>query len=383
MRLTSTTWKTLSNRPIPLRIAILTGIVLLVLGPSFGRAAAGLERWGARSRSTGSCIERRATPPLAEFSRCAAFSVLSGPATPDSKSKSPKRETREIRGVVLQVGNTSITIQSKTGEGVTLTTFEDYTDRVTTGAEVTAMYYPQDNGPGVLKSLDAPPELLFVPVGEIQNRVHRLVLLPHSDVPDPDGLYDAIRDYLHTNFTWYVAPQYLTAEVSRKSQAAGSMLDATDPKTGNFDLTRYLTKSQGLIPKLAEGTRSDAVLQVDVVQVQAPVSRLVASWDGVEEGVSGSGMRTLAKFSVLSHRGDVSASSVELKLWDAKGKLMWRNRRGLALLQVFQGASNRLRDRPLSEFLMNTPGVQEWLAAAFKSVGPLTYDSSTSKAAKP
>jgi hypothetical protein len=314
---------------------------------------------------------------------CAVLLVSSSWAGEAASSKGSKRETREIKGLVLQVEPTRIILQSRDGQSVTLTTFDDYTERVTTGTQVTAWYYPQDAGPDVLKSLDYPPESLFVPVGEIQNRVHRIVLLPRSDVPDADGLYDAIRDYLHANFGWYVAPQYLAAEVTRKAQRAGSILDATDPKTGRLDLAKYLNKAQGVIPALASGTRSDAVLEIEVVQVKAPVKRLVASWDGVEQPVAGPGMRTVAKFSVLPQRGEVSAATVELKLWDARGKLLWRNRRGLALLQVLAGMGNRLRDRPLPEFLMNTQPVQAWLAAAFKSVGPLTYDSSTSKPEAP
>jgi hypothetical protein len=301
---------------------------------------------------------------------------------PAGAAKDVKRETREIKGVVLQVEPARIALQSKNGENITLTTFEDYSDRVSIGAEVTARYYPQDNGPGVLKSLDYPAESLFVPVGEIQRRVHRLILLPQSEVSDADGFYDVVREYLHTNFGWYIAPQYLAAEVSRKAQAASSMMDATDPKTGSFDVNKYLNTSPGVIPTVAAQTRSDAVLQVDIVQVQAPVSRMIASWDGVDEPVSGRGMRTLAKFSMFSHHGEVAAATVELKLWDAKGKLLWRNRRGLALLQVLQG-TNRLRDRSLTEYLNDMQAVQAWLGETFKSVGPAMYESSAPKGSKP
>lgn len=299
-----------------------------------------------------------------------------------SPTKTVKRETREIKGVVLEVQPTRITLQSK-GESVTLTAFDDYTDRLATGAEVTAWYYPQDSGPGVLKALDYPPESLFVPVGEIQNRVHRLALVPQSQIPDADGLYDVIRDYLQTNFGWYVAPKYLVAEVTRKAQRAGSILDATDAKTGSLDLSKYLNKSQSMMPSLAAQTRSDAVLEVEVVQVEAQVRRLVAAWDGVEQPVAGTATRTLAKFSVMPHRGKVSAATVELKLFDAKGKLLWRNRRGLAVLQVLAGVGNHLRDRPLPEFLNDTPAVQTWLSETFKSVGPVAYGSSGSKPSNP
>jgi hypothetical protein len=73
---------------------------------------------------------------------------------------------------------------------------------------------------------------------------------------------------------------------------------------------------------------------------------------------------------------------VELKLFDAKGKLLWRNRRGFAVLQVLAGG-NRLRDRPISEFLGDTQAVQAWLGETFKSVGPVASGSSASKLATP
>ena len=303
-----------------------------------------------------------------------------GATTAAGPSKAVKRETRELRGVVLQVEPTRLTLQSKTGENVVLTTLDDYTQRVSVGSEVTALYYPQDTGPGLLKSLDYPGETLFVPVGEIQRRVHRLVLMQQSELADADVLYDAIRDYLHGNFGWYVAPKYLAAEVTKKAERAGSILDATDTKTGNIDFSKYLGKSQGIIPTLASQTRSDGVLQVDVIEVQAPVRRLIATWDGIDQPVAGNGMRTMARISVLPHRGEVSASTVELKLWNAKGELLWRNRRGLAVLQVLAGG-NHLRDRSLPEFFNDTQAVQSWLDETFKSIGPEV--ESTSKPGHP
>lgn len=285
-----------------------------------------------------------------------------------AETKGGKHEARQVKGLVVAVEPSRITLQSSGGETVTLTTFEDYTDRVGVGAQVTAWYYPQDNGDKVLKTLDYPPESLLVPVGEIERRVHRVILLPSSEIPDADGLYDSMREYLRGSLGWYVAPQYLAEEIRKQSGRSGSMLDAMDPATGRFDMASYLKKSESVISKVASESRSDAVLDVRVIEVQAAVSRMMASWDGVEQPVAGSGMRTLAKLSAFSHKGEVPAATVELKLWDAKGKLLWRNRRGLALLEVMAG--KELRQRPLSEFLADPRAVQEWLAAAFKSLGP-------------
>ena len=313
---------------------------------------------------------------LPAFSPCRAALVAFEPSqttgalgTANSKG-SGKHETREVTGVVVGVEANRISLETADGRTVTLTTFEDYSDRVTIGAKVRATYYPQDSGDSVLKSLDYPATSSFVPVGDIQSHVHRVALMPSSQVPDADGLFESMREYLHTNFGWYVAPQYLADEVRKSAAHGSSTLDAMDPASGKFDLSKYLGESQGIIPQLASGTRSDAVLEVNVSQVQAPVNRMVASWDGVEEPVSGTTARTLAKFTLFSHKGEVTAATVELKLWDATGKLLWRNRRGLAVLEVLEGKSNHLRQRPLPEFLTNTQAVQAWMAATFKSIGP-------------
>src|SRR5207249_55231 len=97
-----------------------------------------------------------------------------------------------------------------------------------------------------------------------------------------------------------------------------STLDAIDPATGEFDMARYLqapTQTRAgarsapaspgpgpapgsLIPTVAAETHVDAVLEADVVEVQAPLHRLVASWDGVEEPIAGKGSETIAKLVV-------------------------------------------------------------------------------------
>lgn len=293
------------------------------------------------------------------------------PLTGAQSQASSKHEAREVNGLVLGVEANRITLQPADGQMITLVTFEDYRQRVAIGSKVRAWYYPQDNGDGVLKSLDHTGASSFVPVNEIGSRVHRIVVLPNSEVPDAGGLFDSMREYLHTAFGWYVAPPYLVDEVRKRGMHVNSTLNAMDA-SGHFDLTRYLGEAKGPIPEMASQTRSDAVLEVNVTQVQASVSRMVASWDGVEESVAGPTVRTLAKFSLFSHKGEVPAATVELKLWDANGKPLWRDQRGLAVLEVLAGKSNRLRERPLSEYLMNTQAVQSWLAAAFKSIAPNT-----------
>lgn len=328
----------------------------------------------------------RAARCLAVVAGWIALGVIAGILLPEPHafSLSPasvgreaqKHETRTASGLVTEVEAAQLTLQSKDGNTLVLTTFEDYRDRVAAGSQVTASYYPQDNGNPVLRSLDYPAETLFVPAVEIASRVHRIILLPNSQVADADALYDSVRDYLRTTLGWYVAPSYLGPEVRRRAQQSDSMLSAMDPRTGNFDMTAYLGKSQSVMANVASQTRSDAVLELNVIRVEAPVSRLEASWDDVDEPVAGTAARTLAKLSMFSRRGQVPAATVEFKLWDAKGKLLWRNRRGLALLEVMNGRGTQLEDRPLPVALSDTPRVQRWMDAVFKALKPKAASAS-------
>jgi hypothetical protein len=302
-------------------------------------------------------------------SKLAAASTLARPVAADERG-GQKHETRKATGLVTDVEAEQITVQSKDGGTLVLTTFEDYRDRVTVGSQVTAWYYPQDSGNAVLKSLDYPAEALFVPVGQISTRIHRVILLPSSQIDGADALYESVRGYLHDSFGWYVAPSYLGEAVKKRAQQSDSMLAAMDPRTGNFDMAAYLGRSEGVIAKVASESRSDAVLELNVIQVEAPVARMEASWDGVDEAVAGTAVRTLAKFSMFSHRGEVPAATVEMKLWDAKGNLLWRNRRGLALLEVLNGMGTHLEERPLPVALADTQRMQRWMQAAFGSIGP-------------
>src|SRR5579863_1922798 len=152
-----------------------------------------------------------------------------------------------------------------------------------------------------------------------------------------------------------------SSDAGRESRPV-STLDAIDPRTGQFDITRYLEKpesaevsplaslsrpsprEQGLIPALASEARVDAVLEANVVAVEARLDRLVARWDGVEEPLAGKGSQTVAKLSIIPARGNVPATTVVLKLWDAQGRLLWTDRLGFAVLAARQGMSGKLRE---------------------------------------
>ena len=303
-----------------------------------------------------------------------ALMALAIPLWASKDKRGDQHQPNEASGVLLKIEANELTIQAS-GAPLVLTTTEDYRDEVAVGSEVTASYYPQESGLNVLQSLSYPAETFFVPVNEIARRVHRAIILPNSDVPDADLLWDGMRQYLQMRFGWYVAPPVLAAEITRRSAQAGSTLDAMDPASGNFDLSRYLNKSESTIPKVAAQVRADGVLEADVRQVQAHVSRLVASWDGTEEPLAGRTVRELAKLSMFSRKGEVPAATVTLKLWDAHGKLLWRNRRGLALLEVLEGKSSHLKQRPLPEFLFNTQAVQGWLDSVFKNISPEAHSA--------
>jgi hypothetical protein len=154
-----------------------------------------------------------------------------------------------------------------------------------------------------------------------------------------------------------------------------------NPETGEFDMSRYVVGQESLVTHLASETRVDAVLEANIEEVSAKVRRMVATWDGVSEGVGGKGTRTIAKLAIVPAKGHVPASTVVLKLWDAQGRLLWDNRRGLAVL-VAQQSMTKFRERPLSEYLQDTAGVQKWLETAFASL-PAAAAPEKSIASKP
>lgn len=207
------------------------------------------------------------------------------------------------------------------------------------------------------------------PANQIRSGIKRIIILPNSSIADADGLFDAMTTYLETNLGWYVAPRMLAEEIRNRAEKSVSALDAMDPSTGEFDIARYVQGQQNLVGRLASETRVDAVLEADVMQVQAKVRRLVAAWDGMEEPVASRGLKALAKFTIRPAKGEVSAATVVLKLWDAQGKLLWSNRQGFAVLAVLEGGrGNKLRERPLPEALQDTARVENWLTTVFGSL---------------
>jgi hypothetical protein len=327
---------------------------------------------GARSRPAVG-VHSDPAPAGRKICVAAALAVLlvassGGQAAPSKRDRAQKdaHDALEVVGLATQIAPNQVTVLGKDGREVTLVTHEDFTERVAVGSKVTAWYYLDDSG-NLLKSLEVPPENFFVPASEIRSDINKTILLPSSEVPGTDDFCGAIAQFLQSRWGWYVAPAFLAKEIRRRGVASGSMLDAFNPKTRQFDMARY-TKRQGLIPRLASETRVGSVLEVEVVETQAEVKRLVGYWDGTEEPLAGPGMRAVAKLSFFPNKGTVPAATATLKLWDRNGKLLWSNRRGLALLVTLRGHGRDLRDRPLSEFLNNTTEVEQWLESAFGSL---------------
>jgi hypothetical protein len=275
----------------------------------------------------------------------------------------------KVVGVVTEVGPARLTVATADGQEVTLTTQEDFTKRVAVGSKVTA-WYLVESGSNLLERLEYGEEKGSLPSTQIRSSIKKIILLPSSSVPDADGVFDAIENYLGSRFGWYVAPRVLAEEIRNRTGKSATPLEAMNPETGEFDMTTYLGSQQNLVTKLASETRVDAVLEARVEQVMAKVSRRVASWDGNEEVIGGKGSRTMAKFAIVPQKGEVSASTVVLKLWDAQGKLLWSARRGFAVLGVPESTSGKLRYRALPEYLEDSASVEKWVKTVFGSLLP-------------
>ena len=111
--------------------------------------------------------------------------------------------TRVI-GLVTAVEPAEVAILGGDGSEVTVRTEEDFTQKVAVGSKVTAWYSVRD-GANVLDWMEYPRENFFVPADQIRTQIRKVVILPNSEVPDADGLFDAMADYLDSTFDWYVA----------------------------------------------------------------------------------------------------------------------------------------------------------------------------------
>lgn len=249
-----------------------------------------------------------------------------------------------IEGVLTQVHAAYVVVRTDDGKEFTLQTQEDFRPKVGPGSKVKAWYLPGGDGYFTLEWLEYPWESFFTPWDVIHSEVKTVAILPTSEVPDASGFFAVLAAYLRTNLHWSVP------EVS--PPAASSTLEAVDPATGQFDAARYTGQGPQTVATLMASAQAQAVLEVDIRSVQAPVRDRVAVWDGIQESLGGG-----------PKAGEAPATTVALKLWGTGGKLLWINQRGFAVLETSSGG--HLRDRSLAEVLRNTAGVRDWLNMMF------------------
>jgi hypothetical protein len=152
--------------------------------------------------------------------------------------------------------------------------------------------------------------------------------------------------------------------------------EVVNPSNSQRDPVDPVKDVQELIPLIARETKVNAVLEISVEQVDAEVKRSEAAWDGVEEPISApKGLLASAKSAVTSQKETAPAATVVFKLWDSRGKLMWSNRRGFALLALREG--RELQERSLTEVVQNTDNMERWFEMVFRSILPASSLSPT------
>jgi hypothetical protein len=184
-------------------------------------------------------------------------------------------------------------------------------------------------------------------------------------VENTQGLISAISQYLADNAGWFVAPPEMAVEIAGRSKDSASSLDAIDSNTGEVDMQRYMNPLHALIMTIAQETRSDAVLVILILKVKATVRRGIAEWDDMTEPVAS---RKSRAFSPFGDRGWVYAATADMSLWNQSGNLLWKKRRGFAVLGMQTGVGSKYRERPLTEVYEDSAAVQHWLAETLRAL---------------
>ena len=296
--------------------------------------------------------------------------ALFAPAVSAASHEKEEAGVIRVYGYVTKVERNRITIMSLMGNAklLPLTTEEDFTEKVAKGSKVTAWYFEQ-GGTYTLKWLEYPLENSFTSSRSIRGRVRRAIILPNSSVPNADALYDAATQFLESNLKWRFAPRARLADIRQGKTSAASTAEVASASNGQADPAQTTKDQLELIPLIARETKVNAVLEIVVEKVAADVRHSVAVWDGVEEPIGApKGLLASAKSVVAPQKDAVPAATVIFKLWDSRGKLMWSNRQGFALLALREG--KELRERPLTEVFQNTENVQRWLEMVFRSILP-------------
>jgi hypothetical protein len=316
-----------------------------------------------------STVMRQAGPAKWPALVAGALLLLQGTGTVRLQA-APGSSFRVIYGTAKEVTPNSVTVQAPDLKEVTIATREDFTGKVAAGSKVTAWYYRQGGG-YALRWLSYSLENDFVAPARIVSEVKSVALLPDSKMEGANTLDDMIAGFLKENLGWRVAPKMWADYIRKQLQAPRSTLEAFDARTGKFDLKGYSRGEDPLIPTLARRARVNAVLEIKIEQVKAPVSHQVAVWDGMEDPLSGKAMRTVSKIDLIPLKQEkVPATTVVLKLWSPEQRLLWSNRRGLAALERYQGLREKLVSWPLENSLYDSQNTDRWLKMVFQSFLP-------------
>ena len=88
------------------------------------------------------------------------------------------------------------------------------------------------------------------------------------------------------------------------------------------------------------------------------------------EPVASRKTRTLSPFSVLGGNGWVHAATADMNLWSHDGKLLWKKRRGFAVLALQTGIGASYRERPLTDVYQDRDAMQRWLSETLGQLAP-------------
>ena len=342
-----------------------------------GQACARLKVWcyGAfcnRARAIAASVSIRcgAVPGLT-VCLIGMLCVAGGPGNPFAAEKAHHTGTK-LEGYATVVKAKSITVFDKKGEEIEVHTDKDYSSLVGIAAPVT-VWYTSEGGVNHLEDIVFPTRAAtFVPADTILNGIKRIIILPQAeDVENSAGLVTAISAYLTEHVGIFVAPPELATEIANRNQDLFASLDPIDPATGDVDMERYLEAQADLVTQIANKSRSDGVLLVRMTKVKAKVRGSIASWDDMTEPVASRTARTLSPLTVLGGRGWVYAATADMSLWNKAGKMLWKKRRGFAVLGMQTAIGARYRERPLTEVYQDNETMQRWLTTTLGELAPI------------
>jgi hypothetical protein len=294
-------------------------------------------------------------------------------------AQKPQHTGTKVEGFATIVTSDSITIFDKKSQMIEIHTDKDYSALVGIAAPVT-VWYKTEGGINRLEDIEYPTQAAtFVPPDLIRENIKRIIILPRPEgVDDTDRLVSAISKYLADNTGWYIAPPELAVEIASRTKGPTSPLDAINPDTGQVDMQQYLDPQRTLMMAIANETHSDAVLEIQVVKVKATVRAGIASWDDMTEPVASRKTRSLTPWEGFG-KGWVFAVSTDMNLYSQSGKLLWKKRRGFAVLGVQSGVGGKYRERPLKEVYDDNDTMQRWLIGTLSQLAPpvkgVTVDS--------